>query len=202
MARPFRMICISAESADILCRLGAGNRIVGVSAYAKLPATFARIPRISGFSGANIKRILALKPDLVIGYSDVQADIAAKLIKAGLNVLITHQTTLSEIEDTILLLGRIIGKDRAAIKLARRFASLIAPRASRTRPRVYFEGLIPRSFFSPDQRWPRVTSGSPASSSQSPVRGGVEPEQMTRVPNYIIARLVAPASGAIFPHGC
>ncbi len=135
---PSHIVCLSAESADILCRIGAADRIVGVSAYASPSEALQGVPRVSGFSAANIRRILALKPDLVIGYSDVQAGIAAKLIKEGVNVLVTHQTSLHEIEDTMLMLGRIVGKDRQARALIRRFRDQFKARRSR-RLRVYFE---------------------------------------------------------------
>jgi iron complex transport system substrate-binding protein len=137
-AAPRRIVCLSGESADILCRIGASNRIVGVTAYIPPFKALQGVPRISGFSAANIKRILALKPDLVIGYSDVQAGIAAALIKDGLNVLVTQQTSLREIEDTMLMLGRIVGKETRARALVRQFrAQIKAQRAQRLR--VYFE---------------------------------------------------------------
>src|SRR5580698_3550000 len=118
---PSRIICLSAESADILCRIGAADRIVAVSAYAPPSRALRRVPRVSGFSAANINGILALKPDLVIGYSDVQAGIAAKLIKEGVNVLVTQQSSLHEIEDTILMFGRMVGKETRAQVLVRQF---------------------------------------------------------------------------------
>jgi iron complex transport system substrate-binding protein len=135
---PNRIVCLSAESADILCRIGAADRIVGVTAFALPSKALSRVPRVSGFSAANIKRILALKPDLVIGYSDVQAGIAAALIKEGVNVLVTQQTSLREIEDTMLMLGRIVeGKTRARA-LVRQFRAQLKTRRAQ-RLRVYFE---------------------------------------------------------------
>jgi iron complex transport system substrate-binding protein len=135
---PSRIVCLSAESADILSRLGAADRLVGVSAYAPLSKALRRVPRVSGFSAANVGRILALKPDLVIGYSDVQAGIAAALIKGGVNVLVTQQISLREIEETILLFGRIVGKEARARTLVRQFRTALKPRSTR-RLRVYFE---------------------------------------------------------------
>jgi iron complex transport system substrate-binding protein len=135
---PRRIVCLSTESADILCRLGAARRIVGVSAYVPASAVLQGVPRVSGFSAANIDAILALKPDLVLGYSDVQAGIATRLIKDGLNVLVTQQISLCEIEDTILLLGRIVGKEARARALIRQFRDHLKTRRSRPL-RVYFE---------------------------------------------------------------
>ncbi len=135
---PRRIVCLSAESADILCRLGAANRIVGVTAYIPHSEELQRVPRVSGFSAANLAAILALKPDLVIGYSDVQAGIAARLIKDGVNVLVTQQISLREIEDTMLLLGRIVGKEVRARALIHQFHDQIKVRRPR-HLRVYFE---------------------------------------------------------------
>ena len=137
-AAPKRIVCLSAESADTLCRIGAVDRIVGVSAYVPPSKALLRVPRVSGFSVANIDRILALKPDLVIGYSDVQAGIAATLIKHGMNVLVTQQTSLHEIEDTILMFGRMVGKETRARVLVRQFHTQLKARRS-PRLRVYFE---------------------------------------------------------------
>jgi iron complex transport system substrate-binding protein len=137
-AAPNRIVCLSAESADILCRIGAADRIVGVTAYVSPSKALRRVPRVSGFSAANIKRILALKPDLVIAYSDVQAGIAATLIKDGVNVLVTQQTSLREIEDTMLMLGRIVGKETWARALVRQFRVQLKAQGPH-RLRVYFE---------------------------------------------------------------
>jgi iron complex transport system substrate-binding protein len=137
-AAPNRIVCLSAESADILCRLGAADRIVGVTMYAPPSTALRSVPRVSGFSAANVGRILTLKPDLVIGYSDVQAGIAAALIKEGINVLVTQQTSLREIEDTMLLFGRIVGKEARARGLVRQFRTTLKARQSR-HIRVYFE---------------------------------------------------------------
>jgi iron complex transport system substrate-binding protein len=135
---PNRIVCLSAEPADILCRIGAANQIVGVSAYTLPSKALRSVPRISGFSAANVGRILALKPDLVIGYSDVQAGIAARLIKDGVNVLVTQQTSLREIEDTVLLLGCIVGKEARSRTLARQLRTSLKAQHPR-RIRVYFE---------------------------------------------------------------
>ncbi len=134
-----RIVCLSAESADILRRIGAEASLVGVTVYAALPPRLRGVPRVSGFSAGNIKRIVALKPDLVIGYSDVQAPLAAELIRAGVNVLVTHQVSLRQIEENIHLLGRLTGRERAAARLVKDFRAGLRPRRVRVRPRVYFE---------------------------------------------------------------
>ncbi|MGC8884069.1 MAG: helical backbone metal receptor [Bryobacteraceae bacterium] len=139
-----RIVCLSAESAETLVLLGRADRIVGVTGYAPRLPQLAGKPRVSGFSSAKIDRIVALEPDLVIAYSDVQADLAAALVRAGCNVLVTTQRTVGQILDTVELLGRI--SDAAAEARALRVelqAGLEAVRrqAGRLprRPRVWFE---------------------------------------------------------------
>jgi len=109
-----RIVCLSAESAEILAILGQAGRIAGVTAYAPRTAALADKPRVAGFSTAKLDRILALEPDLVIAWSDVQADIAAALVRAGCNVLVTTQRTVEQILDTILLLGAAVQAGTAA----------------------------------------------------------------------------------------
>jgi len=113
-----RIVCLSAESAEILAALGQAGRIVGLTAYAPRTPDLAGKPRVAGFSTAKPDRILALEPDLVIAWSDVQADIAAALVRAGCNVLVTTQHTVEQILDTILLLGAVAGAGEAAQALA------------------------------------------------------------------------------------
>jgi iron complex transport system substrate-binding protein len=139
-----RIVCLSAESAEILALLGQASRVAGLTAFApRLPA-FDGKPRISGFSTAKLDRILALDPDLVIGYSDVQADLAAALIRAGCSVLVTTQRTLSGIFETIGLLGGIVDARPAACGLSARLEQEISRVRQQAallpvRPRVWFE---------------------------------------------------------------
>jgi len=139
-----RIICLSAESAEILALLGQASLVAGLTAFApRLPALDGK-PRISGFSTARLDRILALDPDLVIGYSDVQADLAAALIRAGCNVLVTTQRTLSGIFETIQLLGGIVDARPAARSLSARLEQEISRVRQQSahlplRPRVWFE---------------------------------------------------------------
>lgn len=131
---PRRIVCLSAEAAETIYRLGAADRLVGVTAYAKIPG----IPRVGGFSAANVQKILALQPDLVVAYSYVQRDVVAELIEAGVNVLVTHQTTLEEITAVMEMLGRLVGRSPAA--LVEEFWRELQPRTGTgVRPRVYVE---------------------------------------------------------------
>ena len=137
---PKRIACLSAESADWLCRIGAWDRVVGVTAFFKQPADVAPKPKISGFSSANINAIIDLNPDLIITFSDVQAELAAGLIKRGLNVLATNQRTLTEIENTLAMLSRVVGHGEQGDHVLADFRKRLAPvEQPPQRPRVYFE---------------------------------------------------------------
>jgi iron complex transport system substrate-binding protein len=107
---PERIVCLTEESTETLYLLGEERRIVGISGYTVRPARARREkPRVSAFLSANNEKILELKPDLVVGFSDLQADIARDLAKAGLNVLIFNQRSVDEILSTILTLSSLVG---------------------------------------------------------------------------------------------
>ena len=142
---PERIVCLTEETTETLYLLGEERRIVGISGYTVRPAR-ARIekPKVSSFLSAKIGRILELQPDLVLGFSDLQAEIARELAKAGMNVMIFNQRSVDEILSMILTLSAMVG---AAEKGSRLVASLeqgleeVRAAASRfpRRPRVYFE---------------------------------------------------------------
>jgi iron complex transport system substrate-binding protein len=133
-------VCLSAEAADWLWRLGAWEAVVGVTAHFVPPAAAAPKPVISGFSSANLEGILRLQPDLVIAFSEVQVGIAAQLISHGCTVLTTNPRSLTEIEATLALLARCVRRSAAAEPLLHEFRERLAPVATPTRrPRVYFE---------------------------------------------------------------
>lgn len=136
---PQRIVCLSAEAADWLWRLGAWDRVAGVTAFFPMPAGATSKPRVSGFSSARLEQIARLKPDLIITFSDVQAPLAAQLMDRGFTVLATNQRTLAEIEGTLSLLARIVDCDRAGVSLLREFRERLAPLETSDRPRVYFE---------------------------------------------------------------
>lgn len=143
MAGPERVICLTEETTEWLYLLGEERRIVGVSAYTVRPPQAKRKPRVSAFLTGNIKKIKSLKPDLVIGFSDIQAELAAKLIKEGLNVLVTNQRSLAEIESTLLLVAGIVGKAKkgeALLSAWRKKLQTIRRRNRSKRPvRVFFQ---------------------------------------------------------------
>ena len=145
---PHRIVCLSAEAVETLFRLGCRRLLVGVTAYAVQSPAARRLPRVSGFSSVNFNKIDALKPDLIVTFSDVQADAARELVRRGHTVLATNPRSLDEIFQTILLLGRIVGREGRAEKLIAAMRKEIFSRAPTrnapplhhsSRPRVYFE---------------------------------------------------------------
>ncbi|OIO07897.1 MAG: cobalamin-binding protein [Elusimicrobia bacterium CG1_02_63_36] len=145
MTGPRRIVCLTEETTETLYLLGEQKRIVGISAYTvRPPQAKKRHPVVSAFIGGCISKIKTLKPDLVVGFSDVQAEFARGLVAEGLNVLITNQRSLKEILETIRLIGNIVGAGGKAKRLAASFerrlvrAETEAKRLAR-HPRVYFE---------------------------------------------------------------
>jgi iron complex transport system substrate-binding protein len=137
---PKRIVCLSAESADWLWRIRAWEQVAGVTAFFQQPAGVALKPRVSGFSTARLKEIEKLNPDLIITFSDVQAEFAAELMRQGFSVLATNQRTLAETEATLSLLGRIVGREAESERLLGEFRERLAPVTNRANsPRVYFE---------------------------------------------------------------
>jgi iron complex transport system substrate-binding protein len=142
-AYPERIVCLTEETTETLYLLGEQNRIVGISGFTvRPPQARKEKPRVSAFTSANIGKILALKPDLVLGFSDLQADIAAELIRHGVAVHVFNQRSVAEILQMIRVLGGMIGcADRAAALADKLFANVERIKASNPtpRPRVYFE---------------------------------------------------------------
>jgi len=142
---PQRIVCLTEETTEWLYLLGQERRIVGISGYTVRPKRArAEKPRVSAFLDGRIDRIVALEPDLVIGFSDMQAALADKLIRAGLNVLVTNQRSIAEILATLRLVAGLVGASAAAEAWiaacqARHRAIAAAAAAWPRRPRVYFE---------------------------------------------------------------
>src|SRR3569833_2052216 len=107
---PRRIVCLSDEAVELIYLLGEQHRIVGVSGFSTRPPEVRSKPRVSTFRDANFDAIAALAPDLLITYSDVQADISREASLRGLTVLNCNQRSISEIYDTIALLSRILSK--------------------------------------------------------------------------------------------
>ncbi|HTG11476.1 MAG TPA: ABC transporter substrate-binding protein, partial [Candidatus Eisenbacteria bacterium] len=94
---PRRIVCLSAEHVEICYALGAGDRVVGVPGTARRPAEAAAKPRVGGFTTFRVDRILDLRPDLILAFSDLQADISAELIRAGLPVFCANPRSMDEV---------------------------------------------------------------------------------------------------------
>jgi iron complex transport system substrate-binding protein len=140
---PRRLVCLTEETVETLYLLGAQDRIVGVTGYAVRPPQVRKEkPRVSAFTSANVPKILALEPDLVLAFSDLQADILAELARAGVAVHLFNQRDVAGIFAMIRTLGALIGEpvtaDALAGQLERHVAS-VAALAKGARPRVYFE---------------------------------------------------------------
>jgi iron complex transport system substrate-binding protein len=142
---PQRIVCLTEETTETLYLLGEQWRIVGISGFTVRPPQARREkPRVSAFTSANIDKILALRPDLVLGFSDLQAGIAAQLIGLGLEVHVFNQRSVEQILQMICVVGGMVGCEVKAAALAQqlregleriRAAAVALPR----HPRVYFE---------------------------------------------------------------
>src|SRR6267142_1729436 len=109
---PRRIVCLTAETTEIAFLVGAGERVVGVPGTAKRPEAAREKARVGGFTTFKLDRILALEPDLVLAFSDLQREIVRDLIGAGVTVLCTNQRSFEEVLGAILLIGGALGCDR------------------------------------------------------------------------------------------
>ena len=141
---PQRIVCLSSEHVEVCYALGAGERVVGVPGTAHRPPEARDKPKIGGFTSFRSDKIMELEPDLVLAFSDLQADISGDLIRAGLPVFCSNPRSVDEILGSILMVGGLLGLDKPArnlvqdmrdeIRQVREFSSVWPDR-----PRVYFE---------------------------------------------------------------
>ncbi len=141
---PNRIVCLTEETTETLYLLGQGERIVGVSGYTVRPPEARAKPKISAFINAKFDKIVALEPDLILAFSDLQAELVAELIRRGLPVVTFNQRSVAEILQMIRMLGGLVGCQGEAEQLADRLESdleRIRESAARLprRPRVFFE---------------------------------------------------------------
>ena len=140
---PTRIVCLTEETTETLYLLGEGDRVVGVSGYTVRPPEARQKPRVSSFLHARYDRIEALKPDLVLAFSDLQAEITSELIRRGYPVFTFNQRTVEEILQMIRVLGGIVGCPEKGNALARELGTgldhIRESAQRRHRPRVYFE---------------------------------------------------------------
>ncbi len=141
---PRRVVCLTAESAEIAFLVGAGDRVVGVPGTARRPEAVREKARVGGFTTFRVDKILGLEPDLVLAFSDLQKEVVRDLVAAGVTVLCTNQRSFDDVLRTILLVGGALGCEAAArgliqdmgdeVKQIREYSSVWPDR-----PRVYFE---------------------------------------------------------------
>src|SRR5438874_6945136 len=106
---PQRIVCLTAETTEIAFMVGAGDRVVGVPGTARRPETARQRARVGGFTTFRTDKILALEPDLVLAFSDLQSDVVAELVAAGVTVLCTNQRSFDDVLRAILLVGGALG---------------------------------------------------------------------------------------------
>lgn len=141
-AYPQRIVCLTEETTEVLYRIGAGHLIVGVSGFTVRPPEARSKPKISRFLDADTAEIEALRPDLVLAFSDLQVDIVRELGKRGLPVMLFNQRSLAEILQSIRMTGALVGRAPAAEALANELAERVerARQSKRVRrPRVWLE---------------------------------------------------------------
>jgi iron complex transport system substrate-binding protein len=120
---PERIVCLTEETTETLYLLGQGHRVVGVSGYTVRPPEARRKPRVSAFISARFDKIGALGPDLVLAFSDLQADLVAELVKRGIPVVAFNQRSVADILQMICMLGGLVGCQPEAVQLADRLAA-------------------------------------------------------------------------------
>src|SRR6188508_2059234 len=140
---PSRIVCLTEETTETLYLLGQQHRIVGVSGYTVRPPEAREKPRVSAFISAKFDKIEALRPDLVLAFSDLQADLAAELVRRGIAVVTFNQRTVAEILQMIRMLGGLVGCQPQAEQLADDLAAGVeeirASAAATPRLRAFFE---------------------------------------------------------------
>jgi iron complex transport system substrate-binding protein len=141
---PQRIVCLTEETTEILYRLGLDGLVVGVSGFTVRPQAARQKPKVSSFLDADYEKIVDLAPDLVLGFSDLQAPLGAELAKRGVPVFLFNQRSLSEIFQTIRVVGALVGAAHAAERLADELEAGLRQLARNnaelpSRPRVFFE---------------------------------------------------------------
>lgn len=141
---PKRIVCLTAETTEIIFALGAGDKIVGVSGYTTRPPEARLKEKVSAFTSARMDKIRSLNPDLIFAFSDLQKDIVRDLTEEGYNVFVTNQRSLEETGDVILAVGRLLGLEERARESREKFfheLDALEKKAEKfpRRLRVYFE---------------------------------------------------------------
>ncbi len=141
---PERIVCLTEETTETLYRIGAGDLVVGVSGFTVRPKEARQKPKVSSFLDANFDRILELKPDLVLGFSDLQADLGRELALRGVPVYLFNQRSVAQILQVVRILGALVGRSERGESLASELEANLERHARNAaalprRPRVFFE---------------------------------------------------------------
>lgn len=141
---PQRIVCLTEETTEILYRIGAGDLVVGVSGFTVRPKEARKKPRVSSFLDANFDRVLELKPDLVLGFSDLQAELGKELALRSVPVYLFNQRSVAEILQTVRVVAALIGRGEKGLILAEELQANLERHARRAaqlprRPRIFFE---------------------------------------------------------------
>lgn len=141
---PRNIICLTEESVETLFGIGAKDLVSGVSSFVKRPIEATKLPKISLFTSSKVDEIVSMQPDLVIGFSDIQKDIARDLIGHGLNVLITNQRSIVEILEYMFNLGNLVGKSEEVSSWINKIIQRIDEVSELSnnfvrKPKIYFE---------------------------------------------------------------
>lgn len=141
---PRRVVCLTEETTETLYRIGAGDLVVGISGFTVRPPEARRKPKVSSFLDANFEKILELKPDLVIGFSDLQAELGRELCKRGVPVVLFNQRSVAEILETIAMTCGLVDRAAEGERLCAELRQNLERHAETTealpfRPRAFFE---------------------------------------------------------------
>jgi iron complex transport system substrate-binding protein len=141
---PARVVCLTEETTETLYRIGAGDLVVGVSGFTVRPPEARRKPRVSSFLDADLEAIAALRPDLVLGFSDLQADLARDLARRGLPVFVMNQRSVAEVLQAVRTVAALVGREAQGEALAGELTGNLARAAEAAaglprRPRAFFE---------------------------------------------------------------
>ena len=142
---PERIICITEETTELLYLLGESQRIIGITGYTERPINAKNEkPIVSSFISGNLKKIVSLDPDLVIGFSDIQSQIAKDLIELGITVLITNQRSIYEILENIKFISSIVGKYSLGIEMTNKFSQdlnllKLENVKNQNKPKIFFQ---------------------------------------------------------------
>lgn len=183
---PKRIVCLTEETTETLYLLGEQHRIVGISGFTVRPARARKEkPKVSAFITADIGKIIELEPDLVIGFSDIQADIARELIANGITVWINNHRSVDEILNMMVQLGSLVGKSEQAVALVNQIQNNMdtiyqASQLIVTKPKVYFE-----EWYDP------LISGSRWVSELIELAGGIDVFKEEQVASLARGRIIA-----------